>query len=425
MAKNRTKKAEKRARRVSADAGAVVFSGMDDPRLLEYIRHGMDGTVQIDGNRALSNSALNRCVFVLSEVIGMLPLNLMRDDEHKELQKDNPLYDLLKHRPNGWQTPYEFKRLLQGWVLNYGNAYARIIRVGKRVLQLIPMHPSRVEPKQDVNWNMTYQYTREDGGQIVLPASDVLHLRDFSEDGIKGISRVNLAKKALGIAFDAEEAVSRNFKEGMMAGGVIQTDKVLSNEAYGRIKDSLEERHSGSKNAGKVVILENGLKAAPWANTAADAQLLENRGHQIEEVARFFGVPRPLLMMDDTSWGSGINELGNFFLKYGLNHWFTMWEQALGRALLNDRINDGLTFKFNPGALLRGSLKDQAEYFSKALGAGGTQPWMTQHEVRDVCDLPRTDDADADSLKNPLTTMKKKSLSRGAEKNEPDDSATD
>ena len=184
-----------------------------------------------------------------------------------------------------------------------------------------------------------------------------------------------------------------------MAGGYLATDKALSDKAYNQLQESLQKRYSGKANAGRFMILEEGLKAEKWGNTASDAQHIENRNHQIEEIARMFGVPRPLLMMDDTSWGSGISELGVFFLKYGLLPWFTMWEQALTRSLLNPAEQDRLIFKFNAGALLRGSLENQAEFFAKALGSGGHGAWMTQNEVREISDLPKSTDKSADTLR--------------------------
>lgn len=116
-----------------------------------------------------------------------------------------------------------------------------------------------------------------------------------------------------------------------------------------------------------------------------------------------YGVPRPLLMMDDTSWGSGIQQLAIFFIQYGLSHWFVSWEQASARCLLPENQFGRLQFKFNEGALLRGTLADQAAFFSKALGAGGQAPWMSQNEVRELSDLPKSDDPQTDALRNPMT----------------------
>lgn len=397
MAKEKKAKNKSRPR---ADSGGLVFEGLNDPALLEFIRSGqISGGVGIDGRKALCNAALYRCITLISQSIGMLPLNVLHNDDGRETATEHPVWKLLKRQPNKFQTAYEFKSLLQSHVLQYGNAYARIIRSRGQVIQLVPIHPMAVQVKQRDDWSVHYVVTRKDGGLLDFEADEILHLRDLTDDGLEGMSRVKLAKRALGIAFDAEDAASRIFSEGVMAGGYLATDKALSDKAYNQLQESLQKRYSGKANAGRFMILEEGLKAEKWGNTASDAQHIENRNHQIEEIARMFGVPRPLLMMDDTSWGSGISELGVFFLKYGLLPWFTMWEQALTRSLLTPAEQDRLIFKFNAGALLRGSLENQAEFFAKALGSGGHGAWMTQNEVREISDLPRSTDKSADTLR--------------------------
>ena len=396
MAKEKKAKNKSRPR---ADSGGLVFEGLNDPALLEFIRSGQIGGVGIDGRQALCNAALYRCITLISQSIGMLPLNVLHNDDGRDTATEHPVWKLLKRQPNKFQTAYEFKSLLQSHVLQYGNAYARIIRSRGQVIQLVPIHPMAVQVKQRDDWSVHYVVTRKDGGLLDFEAEEILHLRDLTDDGLEGMSRVKLAKRALGIAFDAEDAASRIFSEGVMAGGYLATDKALSDKAYNQLQESLQKRYSGKANAGRFMILEEGLKAEKWGNTASDAQHIENRNHQIEEIARMFGVPRPLLMMDDTSWGSGISELGVFFLKYGLLPWFTMWEQALTRSLLTPSEQDRLIFKFNAGALLRGSLENQAEFFAKALGSGGHGAWMTQNEVREISDLPKSTDKSADTLR--------------------------
>jgi HK97 family phage portal protein len=389
--------------RAAVGAGAsTTFTGMDDPRLLEFIRRG-----EVEGfspaSRSLRNMAILRCVTLIAESIGMLPLNLIQNDSDKEYATAHPAYRLLKRKPNDWQTPYEFKNLLQLHALLHGNGYARVIWSGNRPIRLIPMNPLATMPKLSFDWQMTYEYTSPGGATTTLAAKEVLHLRDLSLDGVHGISRIRLAHEALDLARHAETAASRTFQTGVMAGGAIEVPKELSDNAYKRMQDSLGDNYSGSENTGKFMILEEGAKASKWANTATDAQQLETRNHQIEEVARAYGVPRPLLMMDDTSWGSGIEQLAIFFVQYGLSHWFSAWEQACARVLLSEAELDTMQFKVNERALLRGTLNDQANFFAKALGAGGQKPWMSQNEVRECSDLPKSDDPTADDLKNPMT----------------------
>ncbi|WP_213761968.1 phage portal protein [Caballeronia sp. dw_19] len=393
--------------RAETSQGGTTFTGLDDPRLLEYIRRG-----ELDGRdpraaHALRNMAVLRCVTLISEAIGMLPLNLQSSDDKKQVQTDNPAHRLLKYKPNDWQTPIEFKSLLQLRALLDGQAFARAIWSGNRPIRLIPMDRGSTKPRLTAAWQMVYDYTTPSGDLITLPAREVFHLRDLSLDGINGISRIKLSGESLELAEQAERAAARTFRTGVMAGGAIEVPKELSDNAYMRMKKSIADNHSGADNAGSWMLIEEGGTAKQFTSTAVSAQQIETRNHQIEEVARMYGVPRPLLMMDDTSWGSGIEQLAIFFIQYGLAHWFVSWEQAAARSFIPDNQLGKQQFKFNEGALLRGTLNDQASFFSKALGAGGHAPWMSQNEVRELSDLPKSDDPQTDALRNPMTQKPK------------------
>lgn len=391
--------AEARPSVLAQQTAGQVFKGLDDPALLAYMRSGDYGARLNE----LKNMAALRCVSLISTSIGMLPLNLQRNDDSKALAKDHPGYRLLKLKPNSWQTPFEWKSQMQLHALADGNAYSRVIWSAGRPIAMIPLDRGSVEPKLTAGWKIQYQYTRPDGGTITLGPRDIFHLRDLSMDGVEGMSRVRLARDAIKLAQDAETAASRVFRTGNMAGGAIEAPKALSDQAYSRMRSSLDEDYAGAENAQRWMLLEEGAKANKFTTTAAEAQHIENRNAQIEEVARAFGVPRPLLMMDDTSWGSGIEQLGIFFVQYGLQYWLVAWEQAVMRVLLDDSELDRLTCKFNERALLRGTLKDQADYFAKSLGAGGQKPWHSQNEIRELSDYPRSDQPGADDLTNPMT----------------------
>ncbi len=377
--------------------GGTVFTGLDDPALLEYIRAGA-----VVGDASLRNMAVLRCLTLISNSIGMLPLNLIHNDDQKTPATSHNAYRLLKRRPNDWQTPREFKSLLMLRALMHGNGYARVIRASGRPIRLVPITVD-VKPKLSADYRIRYEVTADGGSVETLGSTDVLHLRDMSMDGVEGKSRLKLAADAINLSAQAQRAASRVFEHGVMAGGAIEFPASLSDKSYQRMKESLAGSYAGADNAGKWMLVEEGGKANKWAATPESAQQVENRNHQIEEIARLFGVPRPLLMMDDTTWGSGIEQLAIFFVQYTLAPWFNAWEEALARVLLSDAELDRLTFKFNERALLRGTLKDQADFFAKALGAGGHSPWMTPNEVRGLSDLPRSDDERADSLRNPMT----------------------
>jgi HK97 family phage portal protein len=390
-----------------ASAGGT-FTGLDDPSLLDFMRGGAEtgsGTY-VTALSALHNSTVFRCVDLISSAIGMLPLHLRHDDDTNAKAEAHPLFDILHSEPNNWQTAMEFRSLMQMRALIHGNAYALIVRSGGRIIRLVPMDPARVEPKQKPDWSVEYVWTRDDGGRVTLPGSDVFHLRGLSFDGLLGLSRTRMAKEAIGLAMQTEQAAARLFRNGMMVGGALNHPGKLSNDALARLRESIESRYSGAENAHKWMVLEEGMTAEKFAATASDSQHIEHRKHQIEEIARVFGVPRPLLMMDDTSWGSGIEQLGIFFVQHALQPWFTSWEQAIARSLLVGAEKKKYKAKFNERALLRGTLKDQADFFAKALGSGGHSPWLSQNEVRGLQELSRSKDPSADALTNPMTQPK-------------------
>lgn len=372
-----------------AMAGAAqTFSGLTDPQLQEFIRSGSATAsgASVGPSSALKNTTVLRCVSLISFSVGMLPLHLHRKAD-KSKADDHPLFRVLHRKPNAWQTAFEFRSLMQQRALTHGDAFALIVRSGKKVLQLVPLKNARVRVIQNSDWSLDYEID----GSKRLPQSEIFHLRyGISEDGIRGVSLIAQAAEAIGLALQAEHAIAKVFQKGVMGGVALEHPGKLSPEAFERLRESLASRE-GAENAGKSFILEEGMKLGAAPSTARDAQAVEQRKHQIEEVARVFGVPRPLLGVDDTSWGSGIDVLGQMFVQYGLNPWFEAWQQAIERDLLTDAEADLYQAKFNPGGLLRGSMQAQADFFAKALGSGGHAPWMTQGEVRDTLDMPQID----------------------------------
>ncbi|HJE24928.1 MAG TPA: phage portal protein [Methylorubrum populi] len=401
-------KAEPSATRaITADGAGVAFFGLDDPALLDYLRTGSTSAagIEVTVDRAMRNPAVFRSVSLISESMGMLPTHLV-EKETKKKARDHPLFRILHRRPNAWQTAYDFKTLMQQRVLVEGDGYARIIRSRNfvrredTIVGLVPLDPHRVTPVQNADWTVSYRYQPAQGATVLLSPSDVFHLRGISKDGIRGISRVRQAADAIGLAIAADLALGRLYRNGSFINGYLAHPKTLSGEAIERLRAYWSSRFAGADDAGKTPILEEGLEYKLLGSTAKDAQSHETRGRQIEEIARIFGVPRPLLMIDETSWGSGIDVLGQFFVRYALNSWFEAWQQAAERSLLTDEEADRYEIKFNAGALLRGSMKDQADFFAKALGAGGQQAWMTPNEVRETLDMPSN--PDGDRLGNPM-----------------------
>lgn len=372
-----------------------VIDLASDLGVLDFLRNGNPSGATVNRRAILKNASVARCVFLISNAMGMLPFPLMKldDDGSRSKAKNHPLYDLLTAKPNGWQTAFEFRRLLQHRALTDGNGYALIVRAGVSPVALIPFAADNVKVDQRDDWSLRYQLRNKTGAFRDVPATDMLHIRGPSEDGIKGLALTDYAGEVLGLSIRAQEAAARIFAQGIMAGGAFETDRKLSPEALANLKQSAEERYSGAQNAGKSMVLQEGLKYKAIASNAKESQMLETRAHQIEEIARIFGVPRPFLMVDDTSWGSGIEQLGIYFVQYGLAPWFKAWEDAVSITLLTDQERRaGYYPKFNERALLRGSMKDQGEFFSKMMGSGGSPQIMEQNEARALLDLPEHED---------------------------------
>ncbi len=398
-------------RRVYADVGS--FSDFGDPYLLKFIlgQETSSGEL-VSPETALRNPAVLRAVSLISYAVGMLPIYVykVQADDDRQLAKAHPLFKLLLKQPNTYQSAFDFKALMQKRVLTKeGGAYALIIRSPdlrnggkKRPIGLVPLDPDRVDPVQNVDWTVSYRYRPLTGGTVTYSTTDILHLRGLTSDGIRGISLVKQAAEAIGLARGAERAAARLFKQGVLAGGAIkmpQGTKPMSQPAFERLQQQIEEQYSGAHNAHKWLLLEEGAEAQSFAQNAQQSQLIEGRKHQVEEIARVFGVPRPLLMMDDTSWGTGVIALSSILVIYGLNPWFTAWAQAIERSALDDDEKGNFEIAFDPSELLNGSILDQSLFFSRALGSGGGKPFLTQNEVRTKLRYNKNSDPEADSLK--------------------------
>jgi HK97 family phage portal protein len=409
---------------------AAEFNSLDDPRVASFFRTGRKTStgVLVNEQNALRNSAIYRAVVLTSMSIGMLPCNLyqkveesrqVKDEKTGETRtetsssaksmKDHPLYRILRKKPNKWQTPTEFMSFMVQRAMFDGTAYAvKKMRVNPRVKggmaidELIPINPKWVEPKMGPNWTLFFRYHDPAGPAIDIPMDQMFWFRSpISQDGVTGVKLLDVAAEAIGLAHTAERASGRVLSNGAIVGGVLEHPKALGNDAINRLRNQFEERQSGPENAGKWVVAEDGLKAVPFGHTLKDAQNQELRKFEIEEVSRFTGVPRPLLSLDETSWGSGIEQLGLFLITYCLLPWFTTIEEAIWRSLLTEAEQTDHYAKFNEGALLRGSLENQANFFAKALGSGGGRGWMTQNEVRDKFELNPKDGGD--ELPEPIT----------------------
>ena len=381
---------------VAGDSRAApqAFGAMDlaHPNIGEFLSGEGSTSIgrTVTEKSAMSNATMHRAVTLISGTIGMLPLNLHRRTSAGMLEKakNHPVHRLLRVRPNAAQTPLQFKSYMQGRALLKGNAYAYKVPGSRGVQALWPLDPNRTRLEVSSTFEPRYRYKPKTGAEKVYSCDEIMHLKaPWSEDGLNGKGLLEAARDALALAQLTDEAAGRLLKNGSYVGGVLEHPKTLSKEAVVRLKEQFQDRHQGIENTGRWMVTEEGLVAKPLGASGKDAEGLAQRKHQAEEISRYTGVPRPLLMFDETSWGSGIEQLGLFFVTYCLLPWFTAWEEVIAQSLLTEAEQETHYAKFNEAALLRGSLKDQAEFLSKAIGGPGQGGWMVPDEARDKMDM--------------------------------------
>lgn len=370
-------------------------SSATDAEIKAFLRDGSNTSISgrsITDSNAMKVAAAYRCVNIISGVVSWLPMDVIRR-ESENVRKPavgHPLRKVLTVRPNAWQTPKEFKQLMQTFVMLRGNAVAVKVKAMGQVVALIPVHPDRVCIEQDNDLRMKYTVTALDGSQKVYRSVDVLHLRGLSLNGYAGLSVLSHMRESLGIALDGETAAATLMKNGAFVESVIKHPETMSPAAYDRLKESWEARNSGAGNTGKTAILEEGADLVKTTMTASDLQFIESRDFQRYDIAMFFGVPPHMIGATEktTSWGSGIEQQNIGFVTYTLNDWLVMWQEALKRDTINEGEWETLDVRFFTQALLKGDTKAQWDAFARGRQWGVYSP----NDVRAMLDMnPRTD----------------------------------
>ena len=222
-----------------------------------------------------------------------------------------------------------------------------------------------------------------DNGSVILSPSDVLHIPGLGFDGLVGYSPIAMAKNAIGLAIAAEEYGSKFYANGAAPSGVLEHPGTLKDP--GRVRESWQATFGGSANANKVAVLEEGMKYTPISISPNEAQFLETRKFQINEIARIFRVPPHMVGDLEKSSFSNIEQQSLEFVKYTLDPWVIRWEQALYRTLLSEEEKKTVFFKFNVEGLLRGDYASRMSGYATARQNG----WMSANDIRELEDLDR------------------------------------
>ena len=347
----------------------------------------------VNEHSAMQLTAVYACVRILAEGIAGLPLHLYRCGRNGSREKavEHPLYFLLHDEPNPEMTSFVFRETLMTHLLLYGNCYCQIIRDGRgQVTALYPLMPNQMSVDRDEKGQLYYTYLRSGEevdtmkkGTVYLLPEDVLHIPALGFDGLVGYSPIAMAKNSIGMGLACEEYGAKFFANGAAPSGVLEHPGTIKDIT--RLRESWNAIYGGSKNAGKVAILEEGMHYSPISISPNEAQFLETRKFQVDEIARIFHVPPHMIGDLERSTFSNIEQQSLEFVKYTLNPWVCRWEQALTRSLLIPKEKREYSIKFNVDGLLRGDYQSRMNGYA----VGRQNGWMSANDIRELENLDR------------------------------------
>lgn len=338
----------------------------------------------VNERTALQTTAVYACVRILAETIAALPLHTyQRTSGGKEKAAEHSLYYLLHSEPNPEMTSFVFRETLMGHLLLWGNAYAQIIRDGRgRVVGLYPLLPNKMIVNRNDQGQLYYQYEKN-GCLYILNRHEVLHIPGLGFDGLIGYSPIAMAKNAIGMAIATEEYGAKFFANGANPGGVLEHPGVVKDPA--RIRESWNAVYQGSGNAHRVAVLEEGMKFQSIGIPPEQAQFLETRKFQINEIARIFRIPPHMIGDLEKSSFSNIEQQSLEFVMYTLDPWVVRWEQAIQRALFSESEKRQFFVKFNVDGLLRGDYESRMNGYA----VGRQNGWLSSNDIRELENLNR------------------------------------
>ena len=357
----------------------------------------------VNERSAMQMSAVYACVRILAESIASLPLHFYQynDAGGKEKAVNHPLYWLLHDEPNPEMSSFSFRETLMTHLLLWGNAYAQIIRNGRgEVIALYPLMPDRMTVDRDARGRIYYEYARSESdantlgkkSSVILSPEDVFHIPGLGFDGLVGYSPIAMAKQAIGMGLACDEYGASFYQNGAQPGGVLEHPNVLKDPK--RVRESWNAIYQGSRNAHRIAVLEEGMTYKPITISPEQAQFLETRKFQIDEIARIFRVPPHMIGDLEKSSFSNIEQQSLEFVKYTLAPWISRWEQAIQRSLLLMSERTRYFARFNVEGLLRGDYQSRMNGYAVARQNG----WMSANDIRELESLDMIPDEQGGNL---------------------------
>jgi HK97 family phage portal protein len=389
------------------------MSQLTDYRMHELRHWDYEGTmtsrtpsgIRVNADNSMACSAYTACIRVISDAVSSLPLHLFEKlaNGGKRKVSDDPLYRVLHTQPNPWQTAQEFRDWMTGLYLHYGASYAEIRTTGRGLLELWPLHSSRMEVERLEDGSLRYKY-REPGTNryTIYRQEQIFCLRFTTEDGVHPIPTYKLFENVIGLAQALETHAATFFGNNARPGVVLESENPIPVEAAERLREQWERMHRGSDRAFRTAILPNGVKAHELSSSNEAAQMLESRAFSVIEVCRIFRVPPHMIQSLDRSTYSNIEVQGTEFVQHCLLPHLKRWESSISRDLIED---DNRYFaEHSVSALLRGDHASRSAYYVSAL----THGWMTVNEVRELENLnPIGTEGDQHFVQMNMTTLEK------------------
>ena len=347
-------------------------------------------------------TAVYACVRVLAEAVASLPLHLYKEEDGSKVKAtDHPLYFLLHSEPNEEMTAYSFWETLMTHLLLWGNAYVQVIRNGKgEVTALYPLMPNRMTVDRDENGHIYYQYLWSKGSDaptmketiVKLTPHEVMQIPGLGFDGLVGYSPIAMAKNSIGLSMACEEYGSKFFENGAAPSGVLEHPGILKDPE--KVRDSWQAAFGGSQNAGKVAVLEEGMKYSPISINPQEAQFLDTRKFQIDEIARIFRVPPHMIGDLEHATFSNIEEQSLEFVTYSLQPWLTRIESSISRSLLSKDEKMIYYARFNVDGLLRGNYASRMQGYATGISNG----FLCVNDVRRLENMDLVPDSEGGNL---------------------------
>jgi HK97 family phage portal protein len=391
-----------------ANAHRILWLPGEDARNWDYESGGWASSnrnpsgVKVDAETALRSTVVLACIRVLSTSVAGLPLHLYRrlPGGGKEIAREHPLYRILHTQPNSWQTSFEWREQMMLHLLATGAAFDEKVYAGGQISEIVPLHPSRMKTDQIENGRLRYTYREASGTSTVYTQDAIMSVRGMSDDGVNGMSMIELARDAIGLARACEIHGATFFGNGARPGVILSTDQMLSPEAAENTRNQWERAHRGPDRSNRTAVLQGGLKVNELGGNNQESQFLEARRFQVEEVCRIWGIPPHLVGDLSRSSYSNIEQQSLDYVQNGLMPWLRRIESAIARDLLDD---DEYFAEFDTRGALRADAAGRATYYNTLWNLGVA----SVNEIRSWENMNPVEGGDTRFVQLNMTTLDK------------------